>query len=66
MALYQSESRQLRPGARSASHMNNRYFDLFSGKSFYRYVCEMIANILAINFLLKLSSKTHLNAPNDK
>ena len=31
--------------------------------SFYRNVCEMIANILAIIFLLKLSSKTHLNAP---
>ena len=28
--------------------------------------CEMIAHILAIIFLLKLGSKTHLNAPSFK
>ena len=33
------------------------------GTSFCRNVCEMIADILAVIFSLKLSSKTHLNAP---
>ena len=39
------------------------FFYTDDGMSFYRNVCEMIANILTIIFLLKLSSKTHLNAP---
>ena len=34
------------------------------GTSFYQNVGKMIANILAIFFLLKLSTKTRLNAPN--
>ena len=43
--------------------MNSTVFYADDGISFYRNVCEMAANILAIIFLLKLSSKTHLKAP---
>ena len=32
--------------------------------SFYHKICKIITNVLAIIFLLKLCSKTHLNAPN--